>query len=161
LFPLLGANYLFDPPNPLNDNIAPLLKPYEILNVNGLRIAVIGMGNTSSMTSIAQGGNSLGITPIEPIELVRDLVAVLQPRVDLIFVVSHLGLSANGQVSLAEDQELLTGYESIVPKNAVRSNWKVLGEEPNDQVRVSIPGVVGIDAIFGGHLHIVLNPPKV
>jgi 2',3'-cyclic-nucleotide 2'-phosphodiesterase (5'-nucleotidase family) len=160
LFPLLAANYIFDgDPNKSNLNL--LLKPYDIINLDGLRVAVIGMGNTSSMTSIQNGGNSLGLSALEPVEVVRQMVANLQDRVDLIFVVSHLGLTGAAVVNEAEDTELVAGYEKIVPKSAVQDNWTVIGEEANGEVRVHIPGVVGIDAIFGGHLHIVLNPPKV
>jgi 2',3'-cyclic-nucleotide 2'-phosphodiesterase (5'-nucleotidase family) len=162
LFPMLAANYLyFEPNDPFKHNLASQLKPYEIINLNGLRVAIIGMGNTSSMTSIAHGGNSLGISALEPVEVVRAAVANLQGRVDLIFLVSHMGLTSRGVLNLAEDTEMITGYELVIPKNAVQPNWEVLREEPNGDVRVKVPGVVGVDAIFGGHLHIVLNPPKV
>ncbi|MCK6545154.1 bifunctional metallophosphatase/5'-nucleotidase [Myxococcota bacterium] len=161
-FPMLAANYLWaDPSNPNGTNLGALVKPYEILNLDGLRVAVIGMGNTSSMTSIAQGGNSLGITPLEPVEVLRTLVDQLSGQVDLVFVVSHMGLTSRGTLNLAEDQEMITGYEKIIPKDAIHPNWEVVREEPNGQVLVRVPGVVGVDAIFGGHLHIVLNPPKV
>src|SRR5688572_17165273 len=106
LFPLLASNYIFsDASDPNRHNLGALVKPYEILNLQGMRVAVIGMGNTSSMTSIAQGGNSLGITPLEPVEILRALVDSLQDEVDLIFVVSHMGLTARGVLNLAEDQE--------------------------------------------------------
>ena len=161
-YPLLAANYVWsDPSDPINGTNLPLLaKPYEIRNYEGLRIAIIGMGNTSSMTSIALGGNSLGITPLEPVEILRSHVAALEPQVDLIFIVSHMGLGARREVNLAEDTEMVTGYERIVPPDRVLPNWEVVGSEANGQVRVRVPGIVGIDAIFGGHLHIVLNPPK-
>jgi 5'-nucleotidase / UDP-sugar diphosphatase len=160
LFPLLAANYIFDGDSS-KSSLSSLLKPYEIINLEGLRVAVIGMGNTSSMTSIQNGGNSLGITALEPLEVVRTLVANLHDRVDLIFVVSHLGLTGTAVLNEAEDTELITGYERIVPKASLQDNWEVLSEESNGEVRVRVPGVSGIDAIFGGHLHIVLNPPKV
>jgi 2',3'-cyclic-nucleotide 2'-phosphodiesterase (5'-nucleotidase family) len=162
LFPMLAANYLFqDPGDPKSNQLGRLLKPYTILNIRGLKIGVVGMGNVSSMVSIEQGGNALGISPLEPIEALRQYVSILEPQVDLVFVVSHLGLTANTTQNDAEDEELISGYQKIVPKNAVRSNWMVMNDEPGNQVRVFIPGVVGVDVIFGGHLHIVLNPPKV
>lgn len=161
-YPLLAANYLWpDPTDPANHKLGALVKPYEIINLQGLRVAIIGMGNTSSMTSISLGGNSLGITPMEPLEALRTWVEALEPVVDLVFVVSHMGLASRTELNLAEDTEAITGYERVVPADAVHDNWTVLGNEPNGQVRVKVPGVVGIDAIFGGHLHIVLNPPKV
>ena len=161
-YPLLAANYLWpDPTDPNNHKLGALVKPYEIINLDGLKIAIIGMGNTSSMTSISLGGNSLGVTPLEPLETVRMWVNALEPVVDLVFIVSHMGLASRTEINLAEDTEVITGYERIVPVDAVQPNWQVLGAEPNNQVRVKVPGVVGVDAIFGGHLHIVLNPPKI
>jgi 2',3'-cyclic-nucleotide 2'-phosphodiesterase (5'-nucleotidase family) len=162
LFPMLAANYVFqDPADPKSNQLGRLLKPYTIVDIRGLRIALIGMGNTSSMVSIEQGGNALGISPLEPIEALRQYVNLLEPEVDLVFVVSHMGLTANTTQNDAEDEELISGYRKIVPKNAVQKNWKVMTDEGNGTVQVFIPGVVGVDAIFGGHLHIVLNPPKV
>jgi 5'-nucleotidase / UDP-sugar diphosphatase len=178
LFPLLAANYVWTeetpggtPPNPRvlapderganSANLRDLVTPFEILNLDGLKIAVIGMGNTSSMTSIALGGNSLGITPLEPLEALRGWVESLRGNVDLIFVVSHMGLAARTELNLAEDTEVITGYERVVPPDAVQEGWEPIGQEANGEIRVKVPGVVGIDAIFGGHLHIVLNPPKV
>lgn len=161
-YPLLAANYLWpDPTDPNNHKLGALVKPYEIINLDGLKIAIIGMGNTSSMTSISLGGNSLGVTPLEPLETVRMWVNALEPVVDLVFIVSHMGLASRTEINLAEDTEVITGYERVVPVDAVQPNWQVLGAEPNNQVRVKVPGVVGVDAIFGGHLHIVLNPPKI
>ncbi|MCC7382048.1 MAG: bifunctional metallophosphatase/5'-nucleotidase [Deltaproteobacteria bacterium] len=178
LYPLLAANYLWSeepggsrPPTPDglpidargtdSSNLSELTRPYEIINLQGLKVAVIGMGNSSSMTSIALGGNSLGITPLEPLEALRTYVNALRHEVDLIFVVSHMGLAARTEINLAEDTELVTGYERIIPREARQDGWEIIGEEATGEVRVKVPGIVGIDAIFGGHLHIVLNPPKV
>lgn len=163
LFPLLAANYLWaDRSDPNSTNLGDLVKPFEIINLEGLKIAVIGMGNTSSMTSIGLGGNSLGITPMEPLEALRTWVDALQGQVDLVFVVSHMGLASRTELNLAEDTEVITGYERVIPRSAWQQDkWELVREEANDEVRVKVPGIVGIDAIFGGHLHIVLNPPKI
>lgn len=162
-FPLLAANYLWpDATDPNNHKLGALVKPYEIINLDGLKVAIIGMGNTSSMTSIALGGNSLGVTPLEPLEALRMWVNALEPVVDLVFVVSHMGLASRTEINLAEDTEAITGYERVIPPDARQPNWEIIGtDEPNGQIRVKVPGVVGVDAIFGGHLHIVLNPPKI
>lgn len=191
-YPLLAANYIFsEPSDPFGNGLAGLIKPYEILNIEGLKVGIIGMGNSSSMNSIRHGGNSSGITPLEPVEILRDWVKVLHNQVDLVLVVSHMGLSARSEINLAEDTEVITGYERIIEPEAVpscfvcpqdldsiyangvasvcpserqRTNekecWRFEGLEPDAQLRFHVPGVRGIDAIFGGHLHIVLNPPK-
>lgn len=117
-FPFLAANYYFMPSNPLGE----LVQPYTIVNAKGVKIALIGLGDFSSMTSITDIGNSLGIMPMNNDQVVQDTVAALRPLVDLVVLVSHAGLS--------HDQEV-------------------------------IEATSGVDLVFGGHLHIVLNPPKV
>lgn len=161
-YPLLAANYVFSNTNdPISNQLGQISRPYTILNVKGLRVGVIGMGNLSSLNSIVEGGNSLQITPIEQNEAARQWVEFLKPQVDLIAIVSHLGLT--------EDQQLVTGYEAYFP---ARSNideflsrpvdpWVQLEPAYPDGTRhVFIPGVRDIDVIMGGHLHIVLNPSQ-
>lgn len=132
-FPLLAANYaFFDAPNPDTRSLKDVIKPYEIYDVKGLKVAVIGMANTSTLTSIYEGGNSLGFRPIADADAVQGYVNLLRPQVDLIVVVSHLGLD--------EDENLTAAEVS----------------DPNATLPLS-----GVDVILGGHLHIVTNPPKI
>lgn len=124
-FPLLAANYLFEPP--ANDEYASpprlsrISKPYTILNADGLRVGVIGIANLSSMGSIFDQPNRLGIIPLETAEVTQFYIDFLRPQVDVIVALTHLGLTAD---------EYLIQHTS------------------------------GIDVVLGGHLHIVLNPPK-
>lgn len=121
-FPILAANYALSPSqSAIPPALYGLLQQYEIFNLEGLRIGVIGLGNTSTMSTIIEAGNSLGITPIYAPEVTQYYIDFLKPQVDVIVVVSHLGLT--------EDQEL-------------------------------IENTTGIDIVFGGHHHVVLNPPK-
>lgn len=117
-FPTVAANYLFVPGNALGS----LVEPYVIVNAEGLKIGVIGIANFSSMSSITDIGNSLGIIPLNIEQVVQDYIEILRPQVDLIVAVSHAGLS--------KDERL-------------------------------IRCTTGLDAVFGGHLHIVLKPPRV
>lgn len=122
-FPVLAANYKFaasQSPNP--PPLSDLVKDYEVFNLNGFRIGVIGLGNTSTMSTIVEAGNALGIIPIDAAEVVQFYIDLIRPHVDVIVVASHLGLT--------EDEEL-------------------------------IHFTTGIDIVFGGHHHVVLNPPKV
>ncbi len=169
-YPLLAANYIFsEPEDPFGHTLGALVKPYTLIDLEGLKVAIIGMGNTSSMTSLQNGGNSSGITPMEPVEALRSWVTALSPHVDLVLVVSHMGLTSRSEPNLAEDTEMITGYSRTVDEDALpacnypdpQDCWQVLERTDDGQVRVWVPGVRGIDAIFGGHLHIVLNPPKV
>lgn len=117
-FPFLAANYYFMPDNPLGE----IAKPYTIVNAGGIKIALIGIGDFSSLSSITDIGNSLKIMALNNQQVIQDYVAALRPLVDMVVLVSHAGLS--------EDQELIRETE-------------------------------GVDLVFGGHLHIVLSPPKV
>lgn len=164
-FPLLAANYVWEDAKTAGSNQTGLYtEPFSIHNVKGVKVGVIGMANISSLNSIVEGGNSLQITPIEQNEAARAYVDLLRPVVDVVIVVSHLGLT--------EDQDLIQGYEAYYKFKDARpfierekSAWKVLewfGPEgdPESVVRVQIAGVSGVDVVLGGHLHVVLNPPQ-
>jgi len=123
-FPSLAANYHIDPAPgraPGEAALEEIAKPFSIHNLQGMRVGVIGMANLSSMNSIYVSPNRLGIVPLNTVEVAQFYIDLLRPMVDLIVVVSHMGL---------RDDELL------------------------------VSSTRGIDIVFGGHLHIVLNPPK-
>jgi 5'-nucleotidase/UDP-sugar diphosphatase len=172
-FPVLAANYFWEDWNQQNSNQTALYtSPYTVKNLGGLRVGIIGLANISSMNSIIERGNSLQVIPLEQNEVLRNYVDILRPAVDLILVVSHAGLT--------EDQDLVRGYDAYYEWGLARrfverkapdgspspTAWTVLewfGPESNPKsvVRVRVAGVSGVDAILGGHLHIVLNPPQV
>jgi 5'-nucleotidase/UDP-sugar diphosphatase len=132
-FPLLAANYLFeDPLNPGERSLRDVVEPYAIYDVDGLKVGVIGMANWSSMTGIFEGGNSLGVRPLVDGQVVEEYVRLLRPVVDVVVLVSHLGL---------DEDEGLAATEIEVDQNE------------------ALP-LAGVDLVLGGHLHIVLNPPK-
>lgn len=132
-YPLLAANYAWDdPPNRDQESLRDVIAPYQIYDVEGLKVAVIGMANSGSLNSIFEGGNSLGLRPIADKDATEKYVRLLRPVVDVVVVVSHLGLD--------EDEGLTSNDVS----------------DPNRELPLA-----GIDLILGGHLHIVTNPPKV
>ncbi|MEW5854397.1 MAG: bifunctional UDP-sugar hydrolase/5'-nucleotidase [Myxococcota bacterium] len=158
-FPFLAANYNFRDPRLLGNNgLADVAQDVAVINVQGLRVLVIGLGNISSLTSIGKGGNSLQITPWEPNDVVRNYVNLYAGSVDLVFVLSHLGLEV--------DAALVEGYDRFfdlaeVSPDELQRHWDCTIIEEASTASCRIPPVRGIDAIFGGHLHIVLNPPRV
>ena len=122
-YPMLAANYQFeDPDDPANNYLRSMLQPFTILNIRGLKVGFIGLGDVETMRSIKEGGNSLGITPLDTYQTAQDYVDLLQGEVDLVVIASHLGFRV--------DQDLIQNVE-------------------------------GIDLVFGGHLHIALQSPKV
>lgn len=158
-FPLLAANYKFrDSAISGNNGLEDIIKDVAILDVKGLKILVIGLGSISSMTSIGLGGNSLQITPYEQNEIIQNYVDLYAGKVDLVFVLSHMGLEV--------DQVMVEGYDRFfdlasVDPDQLKRSWKCNIMEEAGTASCHIPGVRGIDAIFGGHLHITLNPPRV
>jgi len=137
-FQALAANYEYEPTeNPTRRSLEDIVKPYIIFDLDGVLIGVIGMGNWSSMTGIFEGGNSLGLRPIDERDVVRETVPLLRPSVDLVVLLSHLGLE--------EDEAL--GTQDVA-------------EEMDEVISPSDLPLAGVDIIFGGHLHIVLDPPR-
>jgi 5'-nucleotidase / UDP-sugar diphosphatase len=133
-FPILAANYQFEDPNdPTQPKLRREIGSYVVLNVDGLKIGLIGLGNLSSIQGIIQGGNSLGVRPLEPHQAISDTVSIVRPQVDVLGLISHLGLD--------EDEGVAAGD----------------AESRDQNTAVAVDGV---DVIFGGHLHIVLDPPK-
>lgn len=138
-FPLLAANYAWDDPpasakNPDGRSLRDVVPPFVMYDVKGLKVSVIGMGNTSTITSIFEGGNSLGFRPIAEEAALSNWVRILRPISDVIVVVSHLGL---------EEDEDLTAAQVDDPNEAFKQET-----------------LAGVDLILGGHLHIVTDPPK-
>jgi 2',3'-cyclic-nucleotide 2'-phosphodiesterase (5'-nucleotidase family) len=132
-FPMLAANYHFADPREIGaPKLAEVIQPYQLYDLDGVKIAVIGMANHSSLNSIQEGGNSLGVRPLDSAEVVQKYVDLLRPAADVVVLLSHMGLD--------ED-------EGLAPD-----------ELADDNERFAIDGV---DLILGGHLHIVLDPPKV
>lgn len=93
-FETLAANYLFDDPTtPGSSELGRLAHPYAFFNLRGLKVGVIGMGNLSSITSVFDQPNRLGITPLNTIETAQHYVDLVREQgADVIVMVSHIGL---------------------------------------------------------------------
>jgi 5'-nucleotidase/UDP-sugar diphosphatase len=89
-FPVLSANLRPSAESPL----AGLLTPSAVLEVDGLRVGVVGVANPHSPPGVEQGpSNGWGLEPIAPLAAAVQLaVDDLAPRVGLVVVLSHLGL---------------------------------------------------------------------
>ncbi|MCD6499190.1 MAG: bifunctional metallophosphatase/5'-nucleotidase [Deltaproteobacteria bacterium] len=157
-FPLLAANYDTTNPNvPGASELGKIAKPYVILNKDGVKIGVIGLGCLSSIVSLYYGGNSLGATPLETVKQTQFWIDFLRPQVDVIAVVSHLGLRGEKKMSRGDETDLEMDCPNGNCGNDASSCsiiQKLIGDEQLIQY------TTGIDVVFGGHLHIVLNPPE-
>jgi 2',3'-cyclic-nucleotide 2'-phosphodiesterase (5'-nucleotidase family) len=151
----LAANYEVEDSTIFgNSQLGEVARPYVILNRDGLRVLIIGHGNFSSLNNIGIGGNSLGVTPMEHNAITQMYIDQLAPSVDLIGVITHLGLEY--------DIGLVEGYKQYLPLRTAPPRHQECVELARAGVwECDVPPVRGIDFILGGHLHIVLNPPRV
>ncbi|MDP3275258.1 MAG: 5'-nucleotidase C-terminal domain-containing protein [Deltaproteobacteria bacterium] len=93
-FQTLASNYLFeDSTIPGSAELGRIARPYAMFNLNGLRVAVIGFGNLSSITSIFDQPNRTGITPLNARETAQFYIdQVINSGADVVVGLSHLGL---------------------------------------------------------------------
>jgi 5'-nucleotidase len=107
-FPLLAANYKFEQTSndfPNYGRVGTVTRPFTVLNTGGLRVGVIGMGNLSSLTSIFDQPNKVGVTPLNTVETAQFWIDMLRPSVDVIVMLTHLGLEV--------DQRMVRGTTGI------------------------------------------------
>ncbi len=124
-FPILAANYaLEDPKQPGASPLGTLLQPFTTFDLQGLKVGVIGMGNLSSLTSIFDSPNRLGITPLNTVETAQFYIDLLRPQVDVVVFVTHLGLDVDERMiqSTTGIDVVLGGHNHIVlqPPKRVR-----------------------------------------
>jgi 5'-nucleotidase len=107
-FPHLAANYAWDDVPGNQRSLRDVVDPYHIFDVDGLRVGVIGMGNEDTLSSIYEGGNSLGFRPIDNVVALEAYTRLIRPIVDLVVVVSHVGLDADEGLTATdvEDQNV-------------------------------------------------------
>jgi 5'-nucleotidase len=84
------------------------IKPYFIREINGLKIAVIGV-LTKELFTLVNVKNLKDIKVNDPIEAITPIVKKLRPEVDMILILSHMGLKEDLELS-----ELVPGIDLIV-----------------------------------------------
>lgn len=105
-YSLLAANYKFDEITvPNYAQVGTVARPFQVFTRGGIKIGVIGMGNLSSLTSIFDQPNKLSLTPLNTVEVAQFYVDLLRPYVDLVVMVTHLGLEV--------DQRMVRGTTGI------------------------------------------------
>jgi 5'-nucleotidase len=181
-FPVLAANYqLEDPKEPGASPLGTIIQPFQTFDLDGLRVAVIGMGNLSSLTSIYDTPNRLGITPLKTSEVTQFYVDLLRPSVDVIVMLTHLGLDVDQRMieNTTGIDVVLGGHNHIVlqPPKQVRDcstgvdpdgrHWILLnsGDPGNQEKRYCEPRDVilahsGAFAKYVGRLDLILSNDK-
>ena len=93
-YDLLAANYDFESSElPWSNELERISLPSRLYELDGLRVGVIGLANLSSLNSIHDEDNSMGIEVIPAEQAIKQEAAVLKAQgADLIVAVSHMGL---------------------------------------------------------------------
>ncbi len=153
-FDMLAANYDFaDSDLPFATELEDLVLPSRMVDLDGLRVGIIGMGNISSLNSIYDQSNSMGIRVIEPGEAIPDEAAKLRGLgADIIVVLSHLGLETDIEnAKLYPDIDLILGGHNHI---ALDPPLVVINEATGKRVPIVHSGAF---AKFVGRLDIVVQ----
>lgn len=106
-FPVVCANYEVK-----GTVLEGLVKPYVVLERNGLRIGVFGL--SPKLEGLVQAANCQGVVYKEPVQVAREVVKTLRERehCDVVICLSHLGmLGADSEVP--GDEALVSGTSGI------------------------------------------------
>ncbi|WP_281177676.1 bifunctional UDP-sugar hydrolase/5'-nucleotidase UshA [Endozoicomonas arenosclerae] len=118
-FPFLSANIIDEKSGKT------LFKPYTIIEVNGLRVAIMGLTTTDTPKQTSPE-NVAGLTFEEPVKVAAKLVPELEKKADVIIASTHMGhyvdanygVNAPGDVTLARNVDgidLIVGGHSQDP----------------------------------------------
>lgn len=127
-FQVLNANYMFKAPTePGSTLLGERVDPLTVRYYDGLKVGYIGLGNIVAMTSIGRADNKLGFRAIDSIESLNKYVPMIRDQVDLVVVVSHLGVA--GDMEIAEQVPgidiIFGGHDHVVimPPAEVKSKY--------------------------------------
>lgn len=157
-FPLLAANYDFEDADlPWATQLEDLVVPSVMYDLDGLRIGVIGMANLSSLNSLEEQLNSLGIRVVDVGEAIpREAANLRAAGADLVVVLSHMGLDDDKEMAATFDEvDLILGGHHHV---ALDPPLVVENEETGKLVVVCHSGAF---AKFVGRLDVVVKDKEI
>lgn len=157
-FPLLAANYDFQNADlPWATQLEDLVLPSALYDVDGLRVGVMGLANLSSLNSLDEQLNSLGITVIDIGEAIpREAAALKAAGADIVVAVSHMGMDDDKEIArLYPEIDLILGGHHHV---ALDPPLVVENEETGKLVVVCHSGAF---AKFVGRLDIVVKDGEI
>jgi 5'-nucleotidase/UDP-sugar diphosphatase len=99
-FPLLAANYVAEASATAELSAGPgglpaVIEPFTLLHAGGLRVGVIGVGNTGSVGALGERPSTLGVKALPAAGAVQAAVDLLRPLVDVVVALTHVGLDAD------------------------------------------------------------------
>lgn len=157
-FDLLAANYDFEDADlDWATGLERLVPQSVTYHLDGLQVGVIGMANISSLNSIYDQSNSLGVRVLEPIDVLpREISKLRSNGADIVVVVSHMGLD--------DDQEMardIPGIDIVIGGHhhvAIDPPLVVTNEETGRRVPIVHSGAF---AKFVGRLDVVVRDGEV
>ncbi|MFH2113504.1 MAG: bifunctional UDP-sugar hydrolase/5'-nucleotidase [Spirochaetota bacterium] len=104
-FPILAAN--------VYKNGKRLFKAYEVKNIGGIRVGVFGLASPETSYKTDPKGIE-GITFTDPVEEARKVVAELKPQVDMIVLISHIGMDESSDPTSLKIASAVEGLDVII-----------------------------------------------
>jgi 5'-nucleotidase len=110
-FPLLAANYAGDS----GTGVLDVALPFVVLEARGVLVGVIGVGNVRSVPALRERPNELGAVALEAAGAVQGAIDALRPIVDVIVVLTHLGLDGDRELVRATSgvDVILGGHQHL------------------------------------------------
>jgi len=139
-FPVLAANYRTDDPAfPGSTWLSRVLVPWTSFNLDGLKVGVIGLGNLTTLGSLYEQPNSLGLFPYNTEDITQFYVDLIRPLVDVVVVVSHIGLEYDERMiaNTSGVDVVLGGHNHIVlqpPKQL--QDCQLVDEQGNHYINI-------------------------
>ena len=106
-FPVLAANVVY------TQTGEHLLNPYVIQNFGGVKVGFFGMASPET-TYKTHPRNVEGLTFIDPIESAREMVALLDPLVDVIVMLAHVGIDEETEVTTIDVARAVPRIDIII-----------------------------------------------
>lgn len=155
-FPIVCANYGFE-----GTVLESLVKPYIILNKDGLKIGVFGL--SPKMEGLVQASNCEGVTYQDPIEAANKVAHHLKMEedCDVVICLSHLGLRPSA-LNQDSDQVLVRNTANI--DVVLGGHSHTFMKEPEivlNKEGKSVPiSQMGKNGVFLGEFKITFEPAK-
>ncbi|MCP4807277.1 MAG: bifunctional metallophosphatase/5'-nucleotidase [Proteobacteria bacterium] len=157
-YSLLAANYDFETSTePWASQLESISLPSQLFELDGLRVGVIGLANLSSLNSIHDEDNSLGITVRDEYEVIPQEAGLLRAQgADIVIAVSHMGLDDDLELAAELDElDLIIGGHHHV---AIDPPLVVTNRHTGKRVPVVHSGAF---AKFVGRLDIVVRDGEI
>lgn len=157
-YDLLAANYDFEDSDALwATALESIALPSTIYNLDGLSVGVLGLANLSSLNSIFDEDNSMGVTVLDAREVMRTEAAKLRAQgADIVIALSHMGLDDDLELAAeVSDIDIIMGGHHHV---AIDPPLVVTNEETGKRIPVVHSGAF---AKFVGRADFVIRDGEV